>query len=488
MATGGEIQRYIMDTADKFGLRKYIQFNTTLQSAVFNEAEGVWDLIYEHDGKTTKTGCEILVGAAGTQNTPKQPTIPGLSSFGGPVMHTGHWDSSVDLKNKRIAVIGNGSSGIQVFGALQAKAAQITHYIRAPTWISLNYLSQFTPNGKNFQYSAEDKAGFQDPANLLAYRKKLEATNNGIFKNLVFDETCQDVKMKFRETTERVMKERLGDDAVLHKRLIPSYQPWCRRLTPGDGYLEALQSANAELVDVGIKGVTGTGIRTMDGKEREFDVLVAATGYVNSRVVPWEMVGRKGVKLADRFKEDQDGYLSVCAPDMPNYFSLGCGPNFTIANGSVLSAFGFVADYILAWVKKIATEDIRLVLLFCALYCRLIDPHSRSSITVKDDAVEAYNIYIQEILRRTAWNKECNSWYKKGRTDDYRTGITAIYPGSMNHFKDMLSTIRGEHFDIEYRSKNPFAFFGNGLTERDMVDGADLAYYLDQTCRVDSIM
>jgi len=185
--------------------------------------------------------------------------------------------------------------------------------------------------------------------------------SNGIFKNLVFDETCQDVKAGFRAQMEKVMKERLDGSPNLHKRLIPSYQPWCRRLTLGDDYLTALQAPNAELVDAPIEAVTESGIRTVDGDFREYDIIVAATGFVNSRVVPWTMKGRGGVVLADRWRENSEGYLSVCASDMPNYFSVGCGPNFTIANGSVLSAMGFVADYVLRWALKIASEDIKCV-------------------------------------------------------------------------------------------------------------------------------
>ena len=105
-------------------------------------------------------------------------------------------DESLDCHGKRLAVIGNGSSGIQAFGALQKQAKQITHYIRSATWISLNYMSQFTrdSDGRNFDYTDEEKAAFQDPERLYDYRRKLESTSNGIFKNLVFDETAPEVK------------------------------------------------------------------------------------------------------------------------------------------------------------------------------------------------------------------------------------------------------------------------------------------------------
>jgi hypothetical protein len=114
-------------------------------------------------------------------------------------------------------------------------------------------------------------------------------------------------------------------------------------------------------------------------------------------------------------------------------FAIGCGPNFTIANGPLLSAFGFMSEYIFKWALEMADEGIK-------------------SVAVKSDATEAWNVYIQEIMKRTAWNDSgCGSWYKNGSKENgYRTAIMAIYPGSMSHFRGMLSEIRGEDFDIGY--------------------------------------
>ncbi len=416
----------------------------------------------------------MLIGASGTQSTPIKPDIPGLDNFQGPKIHTGAWDDSIDCRGKRIGVIGNGSSGIQAFGALQKDAASINHYIRQPTWISMNYMAQFTPNGANFQYSDEEKAKYKDPKELYAYRLSLERVSNGIFKNLVFNETCQDVKAGFRKNIEKLMRERLNNSDEMMKKLIPAYQPWCRRLTPGDAYLEALQAPNSTLIDDPITEITKTGILTKTINEhQDLDVLVLATGFRNNRVPPWTMRGKNGTKLEEQWAKNPDAYISVAVPNMPNYFTIGCGPNFTIANGPVLSAFGFMADYILSWCRKIQIEGIK-------------------SATVKASVTEAWNVYIQEIMQRTAWNDQgCNSWYRQGSTEDgYRTGITAIYPGSMNHFREMLSGIRGEDFEIEYKeSRNMWAqIVGNGLTERDVTEGGDLAPYLERTFRGENML
>lgn len=92
---------------------------------------------------------------------------------------------------------------------------------------------------------------------------------------------------------------------------------------------------------------------------------------------------------------------------------------------------------------------------------------------------------MQEILRRTAWNQDCDSWYKKGTIDEYRTGITAIYPGSMNHFREMLSDLRGEDFDFVYNTNNTYNFIGNGLTKVDFDETGDMSAYLADTMKFD---
>lgn len=156
--------------------------------------------------------------------------------------------------------------------------------------------------------------------------------------------------------------------------------------------MEALQASNAALADDPITQITETGIRTDAANvHQDLDILVLAAGFRNNRVPPWTMRGKNGVVLSDLWAKNPDGYLSIVVPQMPNYFTIGCGPNFAIANGLVRSALGFVADYIFKWTFKIAGEGV-------------------TSVTVKSDVTEAWNVYVQEIIMRTAWNdRRCGS-------------------------------------------------------------------------------
>jgi cation diffusion facilitator CzcD-associated flavoprotein CzcO len=131
----------------------------------------------------------------------------------------------------------------------------------------------------------------------------------------------------------------------------------CRRLTPGDGYLEALQEKDARCECDHILRITETGIEISKGVE-EFDLIVCTTSFDVSFKLHWNMVGLNGKSLEKDWAENPAAYLSICAEDMPNYFIFN-GPNCPVGRGALLAIMEWTAEYILKWWKKIATEDIR---------------------------------------------------------------------------------------------------------------------------------
>lgn len=154
-----------------------------------------------------------------------------------------------------------------------------------------------------------------------------------------------------------MMHARLNHDPELIKRFVPEWKVGCRRLTPGDGYLEALQEKNATSDWDPILRIVEKGIETSKGVE-EFDLIVCATGFDVSFRPHWHAVGRNGKSLEKDWAENPEAYMGICAEDMPNYFTFN-GPNSPVGHGSLLSVMGWTAEYILKWCKKIATEGIR---------------------------------------------------------------------------------------------------------------------------------
>ena len=153
------------------------------------------------------------------------------------------------------------------------------------------------------------------------------------------------------------MIDRMQASPELADKMIPKWRPGCRRLTPGDGYLEAFRELNASMCWDAIEKITATGIKTANGEE-VFDMIVCATGFDTSFIPPWKFQGRDGASLDERWKVDPEAFFAVQVDGMPNYFMFN-GPNCPISHGSVLTQISWTCDYILKWAKKIATEDIK---------------------------------------------------------------------------------------------------------------------------------
>ncbi|PWY76999.1 FAD/NAD(P)-binding domain-containing protein [Aspergillus heteromorphus CBS 117.55] len=452
-AGGAEIEEYILKTVEKWELKKHVVLNTRLLGATWNEEHGKWKLKLEQDGAFLQDEADILINGGGIQNRWKMPDIAGLDQFKGKLLHTAAWDKTYDWTGKRIAVIGNGSSALQVVPALQPKAAKIVNFIRQPTWVSVNLCPDVTKDGMgtNFEYTEEEKAKFRDdPEGFLEYRKMVERSVNTVYRLML---TGSEHNRGLLNAISGLMQQRLNKSPHLIDKLIPKTEIGCRRLSPGDGYLESMQEPNADFCFDPIERITKTGIQTSQGEQHDFDLIVCATGFDSTFIPAWNLVGRNGRQLTTDWKNTPQAYFSICAGGAPNYFMFA-GPNCPIGHGSVPQMLAWSADYMLQWVKKMGREDIQ-------------------SVVVKDSAIHMYNRYAQANLKHTVWSTGCQAWYNNGSV------VTAMYPGSVLHFKEAISTIRGEDFDIRYSNTvNPFAFLGNGELVWEREQGGDLAYYL----------
>lgn len=175
-APAPEIEAYIKRATAKWHLDEKVQFNSKVLSAHWDEDAGKWRLIVEQGGAHKSESCDVLVNGCGFLNKWKWPKIDGLVDFRGKLMHTACWDESYDWKGKRVAVIGNGSSGIQAVAAMAPKVSRMVNYVRNPTWISINFLAQHAKDGHNFAYSDEERKKFkEDPQAFFEYRKSLKA-------------------------------------------------------------------------------------------------------------------------------------------------------------------------------------------------------------------------------------------------------------------------------------------------------------------------
>jgi cation diffusion facilitator CzcD-associated flavoprotein CzcO len=453
-ATGEEIQKYLTKIKKQYNLDRDVVYNAKVTAAEWDEDEGKWQVEIQKAGETIKDSCDILINGSGVLNAWSWPKIPGLLDFKGHISHSAdykEWAKKTSFDGKRVAVIGNGSSAIQIVPELAKVASKLTNIVRTPTWISAPFVEDLSKApGTNRKYTEEEKEEFrQNPEKLKEHRHELAHAFNHFYEALI--EGSEANKEAMRRTKE-MMEDRLKGYPELAAKLIPEWSLGCRRLTPGNGYLESLTTDNVELLVGEIQEITPTGIRMKDGSHQEYDAIVCATGFDVSFRPRWTQKGRGGRSLAKEWADDAQSYLSLCVSGYPNHFIFN-GPAGPVGHGSLSSAIDWTANYILKWVDKVAREGIK-------------------SFDVKKQVQDDWNVWGDELLKRTVWASGCRSWYKNGTADGR---ISALYPGSILHFKDLIENIRGEDFDITYRSKVSSLSFGlpkqNLLTSYSRING-----------------
>lgn len=316
-ASGGEILEYFQRTVAKYDLARDVKCGHRVEKAVFDAERGKWDLCVETKDGTVDDSCDILVSATGFLSKWRWPSIPGLHDFQGDLCHSAEWKKTFDWSGKRIAIIGNGSSAIQILPQIVATAAHVANFVRRPTYITPGLGSSIIGGQTQYQYTPEEKQRFRDdPEELKQYRKRIQAGSNKAFEMFIKDSTAQN---SARRQTADMMKEKLGGDETLAQKLTPEYEVGCRRATPGPGYLESFRRDNVSLVTASIERVEAKGIRTVDGELHNFDAIVCATGFDVSHRPPWPLIGRHGISLSEAWKEEPVSYLSLAAAGFPNF-------------------------------------------------------------------------------------------------------------------------------------------------------------------------
>ncbi|KAK3113607.1 hypothetical protein LTR53_008935 [Teratosphaeriaceae sp. CCFEE 6253] len=459
-SSGPEIQEYILRTAKKWNLDRDVRLDHWVREARWLDDRGQWQVTVESQGRRFVEYADVLLSGQGVLVHHKWPEISGLHDFKGHITHSADWDHDYDYSNKRIAVIGNGSSGIQIVPQLQQlPGTTVTNFLRGATWVYYRvppskHLGRETDD-PNPAYTAEEKQLWrEDPTELRNMRHDMIARTNKAFRMFMKGSSTNKDAVAF---ATQQMASKLGNDPRLCEMLIPKWEVGCRRITPGPGYLESFTKSNCSVTNSRITHISASAVHTEDGRAHEVDVVVCATGFDVSHRPRYPLVGLNGVDLRDKWKDEPESYLSVATSDMPNYFVM-MGPNAVVGHGSLMEALNWTGDYFCQWIRKIATENIK-------------------SATPKESAVRAFNDYCDEIHKTLVWSGDCVSWYKRGTRDGR---VTALFGGSAILYKRMIESIRAEDFDITYRSDNHFSFMGNGFTAEEFDDEADLGWYIEK--------
>ena len=350
-----ETERYLNHVVDRFDLRGHMRFGATVAAATFDESTACWTVTLG-DGREVRA--RFLVAATGVLSVPFFPAVTGRDDFRGEQHHTGRWPATpVDVAGKRVAVIGTGSSGVQIIPALAETAASLTVYQRTANWCTplnnrpitaaeqaqlraefASIREVLNTSLAGFLHEPHDRATFDDSdAERLAFfetmwRSPGFAKLSSNYTDLLFDpaanaEWCAFIAAKVRS---------IVTDPDTAEQLIPRDHRFGEKRPPFvTGYYETFNDPTVDLVDLGrtpILRITEAGIETADGV-RELDVIVWATGFDfgTGALARMGIRGRDGVALVDHWADGPRTFLGVQTSGFPNFFFPG-GPHAAAGN------------------------------------------------------------------------------------------------------------------------------------------------------------
>lgn len=374
-ATGEEIQQYHRDVLERLQLDRRVKLGCEVTSAIF--VGNRWQ-VSTADGD--EIDADFVVAATGVLHHPFVPDIPGLDSFTGPVMHTARW-ADTDTAGKRIAVIGTGSTGVQVFSALQPDAAQITHFARTPQWVIWMPMRLRQPRLVGRLLRA-----------LPSWERTVDwgqRLGSDLFVDLVTRPTW---RRRLAQAYARLCLRALVRDKGLRARLTPDYQPFCKRQVVSGDYYRRICQPNARFVSEPITEVTETGLRTADGVHHDLDVIVLATGFhAHNYMRPMNLRGRDGLSIDDVWEKGPRAWAMTAIPGFPNLFTV-MGPNSPTGVMSMQLVAELTARYIIEWLRRFRDGEI-------------------TTVEVTEEATNRFADDVAEAMVPTVWNSGCNSWY-----------------------------------------------------------------------------
>ena len=371
-----DILEYANRVADRFDLRKEIEFETAVTAAHFDEAAGRWRV--ETD-KGEKVSARFFIMATGCISTAQIPDIAGLSLYQGNTYHTGKWPhEKVDFTGQRIAVIGTGSSGIQAIPVLAEEAAHLTVFQRTANYslpaqnmtMTPEYEGEwkddyrarrmemrYTPQGSLKDLNDEPALAVSEDRRREVYTERWAtggATLLGAFNNLLIDQKSNDTAAAFvRQQIRKTVK-----DPATAELLCPKDHPiGTKRICIDSGYYQTFNRDNVELVDIKkspIERITATGL-IANGRAFEFDSIVFATGFdaMTGALTAVDIRGKEDASLRERWADGPISYLGLAMADFPNLFTV-TGPGSPSVFTNMLPTIEQHVDWItdcLAWMQ-----------------------------------------------------------------------------------------------------------------------------------------
>lgn len=376
-ATQPELLTYAEHVVRRFGLGPHLRLRTRVTGLVWEESTGTYTLSTEH-GDTEEF--DVVISALGLLSVPRYPEWPGLDTFTGPCFHTSRWEDH-DLTGKSVAVVGTGSTAVQIVPAIAPSAERVHVFQRQPGWIE--------PKNER-EFSARERWWFRTvPGVQRLNRAWIFHKGNRRFKGYDVGSRRQ---RRMREVCEGFVAGTI-DDPATRAAVTPDY-PWgCKRPVLSSTFYPTLNRDNVELVPHAVKHVTPTGVVDATGTHRDVDVLILSTGFQPTKfLASLDVKGRDGRGIHDVWRERASAFLGITVPGFPNFFML-YGPN---TNGGVS---------IIAQLERQAEVAVRSV--------RRLERTRRRAIDTSPVAQRRFLAWIDRRMATSAsaMNAGCHNYY-----------------------------------------------------------------------------
>ena len=372
-----EILAYLHALVAEHGLGQHLRLGNGVASAEFDEHGAVWTLALDDGGTLRATAVICAVGQLGR---PALPEIAGRETFAGQAWHSGRWDHDVDLKGRRVAVVGTGASAIQFVPEIAKMASHVDVYQRTPPYV--------LPKADRPYRNAEQVA-FE----LLPLVRKADRLRIFLYGELLT--TGFVVSPKLLAGPMALWRRQLNaqiTDPDLRAKCVPRYVMGCKRVAFSNDWYPALARVNVDLVTDEIERIIREGVVAADGTTRSADVIIYGTGFKAVQfLAPMSVTGLGGQRLSDAWRDGARAYLGISVSGFPNFFVL-YGPNTNLGGNSIIYMLEGQIGYALGAIKTLEAERL-------------------AWLDVRPDVQDAFNVWVQKASRTSVWESGCHSWY-----------------------------------------------------------------------------
>jgi len=444
-----ETLRYLNYVADKFDLRRDIQFSSRVVAAIYQEDSRNWNLALQ-DG--SRFSARFLITAIGPLSTPTLPRIEGRDTFTGQSFHTAKWPHEpVDFKGKRVAVIGTGATGVQTIQTIAKEVGRLTVFQRTPNWcaplhnakidaetqkrIKAGYPEIFKRCQETFAcflHTPNPRGAFEvSDAEREAFYEKLYAERGfgiwqGNFRDILIDRKANATISDF---VARKIRQRVKDPEVAEKLIPRNHGFGTRRLPLETFYYEVYNQDNVELVDITktpIERITPDGIKT-SAAEYEFDIIIYATGFdaITGSFDKIDFRGAGDVRLKDKWKSGPQTYLGIMVDGFPNMMML-MGPHTAL--GNIPRSIEYSVDWVTGLIRFARESNLTRL------------EATPAGVASWTDHVKALGVGLL--------SNEVNSWMTgiNSNVEGKQTRIVARYSGSAPAYRERCDEVAAKRY------------------------------------------